>query len=158
MKEWIADAVERLSEVVKSRAQVVERQASVRKRIRSWKNDWKTPWKLERQAEVVKSGAEVVVRRANVRKRSRKGKKSVLRIRNKSFWSGSGLNLVSDPDRKLAKTSFLQKIFYPASFSNINKAAFPQLRDLATNKVRSIFAGFGSGTIGKRHGSASPDP
>jgi hypothetical protein len=29
---------------------------------------------------------------------------------------------------------------------------------LATNKVRSKFAGFGSGSISKRDGSANPDP
>jgi hypothetical protein len=29
---------------------------------------------------------------------------------------------------------------------------------LATNKLRNKFAGFGFGSISKRHGSADPDP
>jgi hypothetical protein len=38
--------------------------------------------------------------------------------------------LVSDPDHKLDKTSFLPSLIFKHK-----NAAFPQLRDLATNKV-----------------------
>ncbi len=59
----------------------------------------------------------------------------------------------SDLDQKLAKTFFFcSKIF------KHKKAALPQLRDLATNKVRNNFAGFDSGSISKRHGFADSDP
>jgi hypothetical protein len=87
---------------------------------------------------------------------------AVLRIRNKNFGSGlgsgSGLKLVSDSDldQKLAKTSFLVLKFLPSLIFKNKKSAFAQLQDLATNKVRNKFAGFGS--ISKRHGSAEPDP
>ncbi len=89
---------------------------------------------------------------------------TVLRIRNRSFGSGfvsgSGLKLVSDSDldQKLAKTSFFVLKFLPSLIFKHKKAAFPQLRDLATNKVRSKFAGFGSGSSRKRDGSGDPDP
>jgi len=54
--------------------------------------------------------------------------------------------LVSDPDHKLDKTSFLPSLIFKHK-----NAAFPQLRDLATNKVRNKYAGFRSGSIGRRH-------
>jgi hypothetical protein len=90
--------------------------------------------------------------------------KAVLRIRKKSFGSGlvsgSGLKLVSDSDldQKLAKTSFFVLKFLPSLIFKNKKTAFPQLHDLATNKVCNKFAGFGFGSISKRHGSADLDP
>jgi hypothetical protein len=96
----------------------------------------------------------------------------VLRIRNKSFGSdfGSGSGLKSGFESgseswiRIQVRNWLKLIFFlfenfdPASSSNKEKAAFPQLRDLATNRVRNKFAGFRSGSISKRHGSADPDP
>ncbi len=64
----------------------------------------------------------------------------------------------SDLDQKLAKTSFFVLKFLTSLIFKRKKAAFPQLRDLATNKVRNKFAGFGFGPISKRVGSADPDP
>jgi hypothetical protein len=64
----------------------------------------------------------------------------------------------SDLDQKLAKTSFFVLKFLPSLIFKIKKAAFPQLHDLATNKVGNKFAGFGFGSINKRHGSADQDP
>ncbi len=69
----------------------------------------------------------------------------VLRIRNKSFGSdfgsGSGLKSVSDSDpeldQKLAKTFFPVLKLLPSLIFKHKKAALPQLRDLATTKVRS---------------------
>ncbi len=66
----------------------------------------------------------------------------MLRIRNFCFGSGSSLKLVSDPypdsdvDQKLVKTSFFVLKFLPSLIYKHKKAALPQLRDLATNKVR----------------------
>jgi hypothetical protein len=94
----------------------------------------------------------------------------VLRIRNGSdFGSGSGLKLVSDSDPDTnpgfgSRSETGQNFFFfvlkflPSLIFKHKKAALPQLRDLATNKVRNKFAGFGSGSISKRHGSADPDP
>ncbi len=72
------------------------------------------------------------------------------------FGSGSGLKLVSDSD--LDQNFFFVLKFLPSLIFKHKKAAFPQLHDLATNKVRNKFAGFGSGSISKRHGYADTDP
>jgi hypothetical protein len=48
--------------------------------------------------------------------------------------------------------------FLPSLIFKHKKAALPQLRDLATHKVRHKLAGFESGSISKRHESADPDP
>jgi hypothetical protein len=48
--------------------------------------------------------------------------------------------------------------FLPSLIFKHKKAAFPQLRDLATNKGRNKPAGFGSGSIDKRYESADSDP
>jgi hypothetical protein len=58
--------------------------------------------------------------------------------------------------RNRPKLLFFLK-FLPSLIFKHKKAALPQLRDLATNKVRNKFAGFGTGSISKRHGSADPD-
>ncbi len=56
---------------------------------------------------------------------------------------GSGFLIPDlDPDQKLAKTSFLVLKFLRSL--TFKKAAFPQLRFLATNEVRNKFAGSGS--------------
>ncbi len=111
----------------------------------------------------------------------------MLRIRNKSFGScvGSGLKLVSDSDpdsnpdpnpdsnpdsnpypnpgfgsrSETGQNFFFLVIKYlPSLIFKHKKTAFPQLHDLATNKLRNKFAGFGFGSISKRHGSADSDP
>jgi hypothetical protein len=85
--------------------------------------------------------------------------------------SGSGLKLVLDPNPNLnpdpnrgfgSRSETGQNFFFELTFlhSLIFKhkmSAFSQFRDLAT-KVRNKFAGFGSGSIGKRYGSADPYP
>jgi hypothetical protein len=95
----------------------------------------------------------------------------VLRIRNKNFGSGfgsgSGVKLVSGSEFesgfesriwiriRILDSDAAQKqvklFFYPASSSNIKRLS-------STNKVHNKLSGFGSGSIGKRHGSADPDP
>jgi len=47
-----------------------------------------------------------------------------------------------DLDQKLAKTAFFVLKFLPNLIFKYKKAAFPQLRDFAMNKVRNNFAGF----------------
>jgi hypothetical protein len=102
---------------------------------------------------------------------------AVLRIQNKSFGSGfgsgSGLKLVSDTDpdsnlgvesrseswiliwiRNWPKIHFFILKFLPSLIFKHKKPAFSQLHDFLRNK----FAGFGFGSISKRHGSADPDP
>jgi hypothetical protein len=59
--------------------------------------------------------------------------------------------------RNRPKLLFFLKFLLSLIFKH-KKAALPQLRDLATNKVRNKFAGFGTRSISKRHGSADPDP
>jgi hypothetical protein len=93
-----------------------------------------------------------------------------LRIRNNSFGSGlgsgSGLKLVSNSDpnpgfgsrSETGQNFFFVLKFLPSLIFKNKKAAFPQLHDLATSKVRNKFAGFGFGSISKRHGSADLDP
>ncbi len=61
-----------------------------------------------------------------------------------------------DLDQKLAKTAFFVLKFLPNLIFKHKKAAFPQLCDLAMNKVCNNFAVFWSGSIGKRHGSVDP--
>ncbi len=60
-------------------------------------------------------------------------------------WIGIRFRILdSDPDQKLAKTYFFVLKFLPSLIFKHKKAAFRQLRDLDTNKVRKKFAGFGS--------------
>ncbi len=84
-----------------------------------------------------------------------------IRIRSEASF-GSNPRVESESESRsgsrsdTGKNCFFCTKFLPNLIFKHKKAAFPQLRDFAMNKVRNNFAGFWSGSIGKRHGSVDP--